>query len=61
MSANDDRVLAGYMLKQLENPSRKLTAWELQFIETTSEQFLQLGLLSEKQLAKLKLIYEEKS
>lgn len=48
-------------LSELENPSKELTPWETQFIESVSDQFSRYHSLSEKQIEILEKIYAEKT
>lgn len=48
------------MLKDLERPYKILTAWELGFLESVSDQFLRSGKLSSRQLETLTKIHREK-
>lgn len=50
-----------HMLQTLEMPTRRLTAWELQFLESVSDQFTRRGSLSERQFGTLERIYAEKT
>jgi hypothetical protein len=49
------------MLDSLKTPSRELTKWEEDFIESVDEQFTEHGGLSVKQLEILEQIYAEKT
>lgn len=57
----ETRQLVGHMFKVLENPVRRLTEWELEFLDSTREQFEDRGSLSERQLDVLNRIYREKT
>jgi len=57
----DDKQLAGHMLRELESPSKELTAWELGFLESLGDQLETRGSLTDKQMEVLKRIYEEKT
>jgi hypothetical protein len=48
-------------LKELERPAKTLTAWELSFLESISDQFSSRQTLSDKQFAILERIYAEKT
>lgn len=50
-----------HMLRELEHPAKKLTAWELGFLESISEQFFERNTLSEKQFEILERLYAEKT
>lgn len=49
------------MLSALETPSKTLTTWEAQFIESLSDQFHHRGMLSDRQIEILERIYTEKT
>ena len=53
--------LARHMLESLESPSRELTKWEENFIESVTEQYQTKGWLSDRQLEILEKIYAEKT
>lgn len=55
------REMIQHMIKELENPTKKLTEWELGFLESVSDQFTHRGSLSDKQFDKLETIYAEKT
>jgi hypothetical protein len=57
----DQRQLITHMLSSLEHPCRTLTAWELGFVESVTEQFDAYRSLSEKQFETLERIYAEKT
>ncbi len=57
----DQHTLAAHMLSALESPSRELTKWEEQFIESLTEQFEERGHLSERQMEILERVYAEKT
>lgn len=59
--AEERRTLIQHMFRSLEMPSKTLTTWELDFIESTSDWFDNNGSLTEKQFAKLEGIYAEKT
>lgn len=48
-------------LDALETPSKPLTDWETQFIESVSDQLTNRGMLSGKQVEILERIYAEKT
>lgn len=48
------------MLKDLERPYKTLTAWELGFLESVSDQFSRSGKLSSRQVESLTKIHLEK-
>lgn len=50
-----------HFLKELERPARSLTAWELDFLESITDQFTHKGTLSDKQFSVLERIYTEKT
>lgn len=54
----DRLAAAAHMLKELEQPTRELSSWELDFLDSLSGQLEQRGTLSDKQYAKLTEIYE---
>lgn len=58
---SDKKKLAGHMLRELESPSKKLTDWELNFLESITQQFEDRGSLSERQMEVLERIYAEKT
>lgn len=43
--------------KQLEAPSKELSDWEKQFVESVSDQFTRSGSLSDRQIEILEKIY----
>lgn len=49
------------MLEALENPSKELTKWEQQFLESIADQFESRGTLTERQQEILDRIYTEKT
>lgn len=49
------------MFVALETPSKDLTEWEEQFLESILKQFTQKGTLSDKQFEILDRIYAEKT
>lgn len=49
------------MFQALDTPSKDLTKWEENFLESISEQFEQSKSLSERQLEILQRIYDEKT
>lgn len=55
------RDLVKHMLRELEMPAKRLTSWELSFLESVSDQFTSRGSLSEKQVEVLERIYAEKT
>ena len=61
MKTEKTNSLISYMLHELETPLRKLTDWELNFLESISDQFIQKGDLSDKQFEILEKIYAEKT
>ena len=57
----DRRQVIQQMLNQLETPSKDLTKWEENFLESIAEQFETRGTLSDKQYEILDRIYAEKT
>jgi hypothetical protein len=53
-------AMIDHMLKELEQPKKKLTAWELGFIESIAEQFEKSGRLSARQFEILERIWSER-
>lgn len=49
------------MFDALKNPSKRLTVWEEQFLESISDQYVQRGNLTDKQFETLEKIYAEKT
>ena len=60
MTANQ-KALVAHMLDALETPSKELTKWESDFVESVSGQFERCGSLSERQAEILERIYAEKT
>lgn len=58
---DDQRKLASHMLRELESPSKQLTNWEQNFIESVTEQFHDRDSLTDKQLQIIERIYAEKT
>jgi hypothetical protein len=56
-----NKDLIAHMLDSLKTPSRELTKWEEDFIESIDEQFTERSSLSEKQFEILERIYAEKT
>lgn len=50
-----------HFLRELQHPYKKLTAWELDFLESVQDQFDRRGGLTEKQFEVLERIYAEKT
>jgi hypothetical protein len=50
-----------HFLDALERPAKQLTSWELDFLESITEQFERSGSLSDKQFEVLERIYAEKT
>lgn len=57
----DEKHRIEHMLQSLEAPSRDLTKWEEDFVESVTDQFGERGELSERQVEILTKIYKEKS
>ena len=53
--------LIQHFLSSLESPSKRLSPWELNFLESVSDQFSRRGDLSEKQFEILERLYSEKT
>lgn len=53
--------LIEHWLRELERPAKTLSSWELQFLESVSDQFLRTHRLSEKQFEILEKVYAEKT
>jgi len=60
-SKTDTQKLIDSMLQALESPSKALTKWEENFLESISEQYQTRGTLSDRQLEILDRIYTEKT
>lgn len=58
-SAQDRQALIQHMLTALETPSKSLTKWEENFVESLTEQFERKKSLSDRQLEILDRIYTE--
>lgn len=50
-----------HFLSELESPSRPLTEWENNFLESITEQFTSRGTLSDRQFETLERIYADKT
>lgn len=50
-----------HMLDELQTPAKTLTAWELNFLESISDQFEERSTLSDSQFEVLERIYAEKT
>lgn len=50
-----------HFLKELENPVKDLTPWEMNFVISITDQFNRKGTLSDKQFEILERIYAEKT
>jgi len=61
MSTEDRRQLIEHMINSLQMPSKRLSSWELQFLESVNDQFTDRGSLSQRQFEKLESIYTEKT
>lgn len=57
----DKKEAIRIMLQALETPSKELTKWEENFLESIAEQFETKGSLSERQQEILDRIYSEKT
>lgn len=57
----EKKELIKHMLHELETPSRSLTDWENNFIESVSDQFSRWNNLSDRQVEILERIYAEKT
>ncbi|HET8773956.1 MAG TPA: hypothetical protein VFP80_09205 [Thermoanaerobaculia bacterium] len=60
---DDEKNLVAYMLEELDTLSQadKLSDWEQEFVTSVDDQFGRYGRLSDKQLSKLKEVYERKT
>ena len=56
-----NKELIQHMLTSLEHPYKRLTAWELSFLESVTDSFYLRGTLSDEQVEKLEAIYTEKT
>lgn len=56
----DPKVIA-HWINELEIPSKELTDWETQFLESISDQWNRFHVLSDKQVEILERIYAEKT
>lgn len=61
MDLRERAKLIDHLLSELEAPTRKLTDWELKFLESVRFQWETYGRLSDKQFAVLQRIYDEKT
>lgn len=61
MSPQQSPDVVKFYLDALERPSKPLTAWELDFLASISEQFEQSSSLSSKQFSVLERLYTEKT
>ena len=61
MKTNQTPEVIKHFLSELENPVKRLTNWELGFLESISDQFERSGNLSEKQFECLERIYADKT
>jgi hypothetical protein len=57
----DRKSVIEQMLADLETPSKDLTKWEEDFLESIADQFQERGTLSERQYEILSRIYSEKT
>ena len=57
----DKQKLIEQMLQALETPSKELTKWEENFLESLNEQYQTRGTLSDRQMEVLDRIYSEKT
>lgn len=57
----DKRAVIQQMLEQLETPSKVLSKWEENFLESIADQFQRSGSLSDRQFEILDRIYSEKT
>ena len=57
----DKKTLIETMLNALETPSRELTKWEENFLESIADQYQKRGSLSDRQIEILDRIYSEKT
>ena len=57
----EKQILIDQMLQALESPSKELTKWEENFLESISEQYQTRGTLSDRQVEVLDRIYTEKT
>jgi hypothetical protein len=55
------RTTISTWLTELERPAKQLSAWELNFLSSVSEQFYERGTLTDKQFDVLERIYAEKT
>lgn len=53
--------LIKHMLESLETPSKVLSEWETKFLESVTDQFVNRGMISERQLEILESLYTEKT
>lgn len=60
-SKTPQQELIEEMLNKLDTPSKELTKWEENFLESINEQYQQRGSLSERQFDVLDRIYSEKT
>lgn len=50
-----------HFLHELETPSKRLTSWEMDFLESVTDQFHHRGDLSDKQFETLERIYADRT
>jgi hypothetical protein len=50
-----------HFIDSLKNPKDRLTPWELDFLESVNDQFMQRGVITQKQFSVLERIYTERT
>lgn len=53
--------MIAHMLKELESPAKRLTSWELGFVESLADQFERRRSLSDRQFEILERIYADRT
>lgn len=61
MKTENTKEMVEHMLKELQRPVKTLTGWELNFLESVSDQFSERGRLTDNQFSKLEAIYAAKT
>lgn len=61
MKTPQTKEIIEHFLKELENPAKELSQWEMNFIISIADQFSRKGTLSERQFEILEKIYAEKT
>jgi hypothetical protein len=56
-----EELSTAHMLRELESPSKELTRWEENFLESVGETFERTASLTDRQVEILERIYTEKT